>query len=272
MRCAILTEGMLEAAVRRQLSADRRDALLRHLREPCEGCLDLLEGMTAEEMMLPPDDLPTAQERDAFFQRTTRAALPAGPRVLRLMHPERRPRPRLAWGAAAALALAALGAVVAVVQSPQPDSEVGLKGVPVQEAQLVPLVGARAPTPHVARALPPGGHLTSGELLLLRIRLAAPAWAYLLSQKQGEAAELLWPLQAAARHDAGEFEVAEAGSALAIDPGALGPGGRILLVACPKSIERRRLEVREPLRTREDLERAFAGCAVDLLPVIVEPH
>ena len=98
-----------------------------------------------------------------------------------------------------------------------------------------------------------------------------PAWIYLLSQRQGEAAELLWPLEATSRHDAGEFELAESGSALAVDPDTLGSGGHLLLVACTEPIDRRRLGIREPLRTREELRRAFSGCAVDLLPVIVEP-
>ena len=99
----------------------------------------------------------------------------------------------------------------------------------------------------------------------------APAWVYLLSQKQGKAVELIWPLQPAARHEPGEFELAESGSALAIDPSLLGIGGRLLLIASPEPIPRRRLEVRQPLLSREELERAFPGCGFDLLPILVEP-
>jgi len=268
MPCEILTEGVLKAALRRQLSAGQRSVLLRHLREPCEACLDLLEGWTAEEMLLPPEEMLSPQE-----QRTTfAAALPARSSSRRPgpgpAHLERRRLPRLAWaGAAAALVLVGL---VAIPRPTHRTAGTGLKGAKAPAVTLIPLAGARTPTPHVVRALAPGGHLATGELLLLRIRLAAPAWVYLLSQKQGEAAELIWPLQQAARHEAGEFELAESGSALAIDPGVLGIGGRLLLIASPEPIDRRLLEVREPVLTREQLEGTFAGCGVDLLPIFVE--
>jgi len=85
-----------------------------------------------------------------------------------------------------------------------------------------------------------------------------------------EATELLWPTEPTTKRGAGELEVAESGSALAVDPGALGSGGRLLLVACPGPVERPRLEIREPLSTREKLGRSFAGCAVDLFTVTVE--
>lgn len=271
MRCAILTEEVLEAALRRRLSAEQRDVLLRHLREPCEDCLDSFEAITPEELVLPSDVQPSPEELEALLQRAAPARQAAGaPRSLELVRgePSRRLLPRIVWGVAAAAALVAL---MAIVRPAQRTVDEGLKGAPARMAELVPLVGTRAPSPHVARALAPGGRLAPGELLLLRIRLAAPAWVYLLSQRQGEAAELIWPLQATTRHDAGEFELAESGAALAIDPTVLGTGGRLLLVASPQPIERRRLEVREPLHSREELERAFTGCAVDQLPVIVEP-
>src|SRR5262249_47543573 len=156
--------------------------------------------------------------------------------ALRLAHPERRRSRPLTWGLAAAAALAAAGLLM-VVQPPHRDAGIGLKGAAAPAAALIPLVGARTPTPHVVRALAAGGRFAPGELLLLRIRLDAPAWVYLLSQKKGEAAELIWPRQAAARHEAGEFEVAESGSALALDPSALGIEGQLLLIASPEPID-----------------------------------
>jgi len=161
---------------------------------------------------------------------------------------------------------------VTVLRPAKRETESALKGIAAPTTALIPLAGARTPTPHVVRALGPGGHLAPGELLLLRIRLDEPAWVYLVSQRQGEAAELLWPLQAAARHEAGEFELAESGSALAIEPDALGTGARLLLIASPKPLDEQRLQIREPLRTREDLEKTFPGCGVDVLPVSVEPR
>lgn len=267
MPCEILTERVLEAALRRQLPAEQRAVLLRHLREPCEACLDLLEGWTAEEMLLAPDDALSLGEQASLFAAIAPAEAPARGPALRLAHRVRWRLPRLAWGASAAAL--AVGLVLMLRPTPR-KSDGGLKGAATPAAAMIPLVGARTPKPHVVRALPTGGHLAPGELLLLRIRLDAPAWVYLLSQKQGEAAELIWPLQPAARHDAGEFELAESGSALAIEPSTLGIGGRLLLIASPERIDRPRLEIREPL-TREELERTFAGCGVDLLPILVEP-
>lgn len=271
--CEILTEGVLKAALRRQLPADQREVLLRHLREPCEACLDLLEGWTAEELMASlhgPDDLLRRREQEHLFAVATSADVPSERSVLKPASPGRRRLPRLAWGVgAAALALLTL---VTVVRPGHQDGEQGLKGVSRPGVALVPLIGARTPTPHVVRALAPGGRFAAGELLLLRIRLDAPAWVYLLSQRQGEATELLWPLQAAARHEAGEFELAESGSALAIDPDALGTGARLLLIASPEAIDGRRLQVREPLRTRPELEKTFPGCGVEVFPVLVEPN
>jgi len=265
MPCEILTEDVLQAVLRQKLSADKRALLLRHLHDPCEGCLDLLERWTAEEM-LAPDDLLSRAEQERLFASAAPQTVPAERPVLKVMHLERR-RFRLAWGAAAAVVAAGL---VMMFRPAQRNARDDLKGVAAPAAALIPLVGARTPMPHVVRALPAGGQLAPGELLLLRIRLDAPAWVYLLSQKPGEAAELIWPLQVDARHEAGEFEVAESGSALAVDPGALGPAGRLLLVASPEPLDARRLQVREAARTREELEKALPGCSVDLLTVLVE--
>ena len=267
MPCEILTRDVLTAALKRELPAGQRAILLRHLREPCEGCLDLLEGWTPEELILA-----------AYNQLSRResASLLAAPPVKSTV---RRPRPRvrlpwqwrlpqLAWGlSAAALVLVSL---VTILHPTQRNPESGFKGGVAPSAVLIPLAGARSPTPHVVRALGTGGQLAPGELLLLRIRLDAPAWVYLLSQKEGEPAELIWPRHATEQHGAGEFELAESGSALAIDPSALGMGSRILLVASPEPIDRQRLEVREPVLARGDLERVFPGCGVDLFPVLAE--
>jgi hypothetical protein len=270
--CEILTESVLRAALRGQLPSEQRAVLVRHLREPCESCLDLLQGWTPEEMMSSlhgPGDLLSPEEQQRVFSVASSAAASARPSGSRLAPPGRRRMPLLAWGAAAGLAFAVL---VTVVRPDHPGGSLGLKGAPVPSIVLVPLVGARNPTPHIVRALAPGARLARGELLLLRIRLDAPAWVYLLSQKQGKAAELLWPLQPAARHSAGEFELAESGSALAVDPQALGAGGHLLVVASPEPIAQPRLHVREPVHTRAELEKTFPGCGVDVLPILVEAN
>jgi len=41
-------------------------------------------------------------------------------------------------------------------------------------------------------------------------------------------------------------------------------------VSQTEPIDRKRLEVKGPLVTREELERVFPGCGVDLLPLLVE--
>jgi hypothetical protein len=269
--CEILTEGALEAALRGQLPADQCAVVLRHLEEPCDACLDLLESWTAEEMIdssTAPDSLLSRQEQDRLFAVAASGGSPSRRSTVRLVPPRRRRFPALAWGVAAAAV--ALVALVMVVRPDSRDPNEGLKGGPAPVATLVPLVGARTPTPHVVRALAPGGKLAGGEVLLLRIRLGAPAWVYLLSQKEGEATEILWPLKPAARHEPGEFELAESGSALAIDPETLGRGARLLLIASPEAIREDRLRVREPFHTRADLEKTFPGCGVDVLPVLFE--
>ena len=270
MPCEILTEGVLKSALRRQLSAEQREVLLRHLREPCERCVDLLEGWTAEEMIASlhdGDDLLSRAEQERIFGAAPQA-LPSGRPVLRIVPPKRPRLPWLAWsGAAAAMVLVA---VLTVVRPVRQDTEVGLKGAATPTVALIPLVGERTPTPHVVRALAGGGRFAPGELLLLRIRLDSPAWVYLLSQKQGEPADLIWPLHGTEQHEAGEFELAESGSALAIDPATVGIGARLLLIASPEPIDGRRLQVREPLRTRSELKKAFPGCGVDLLDILTE--
>ena len=266
MPCEILTEGVMTAALRRRLPAEQRATLLRHLREPCEGCLDLLEGCAAEEMILAADDQ-LSRRQSLLLSSAAMAQSPAGGPRSRLASQWRRRLPLLAWGlSAAAVVLISL----ATIRATERNAGSGLKGGVAPSAVLIPLAGARSPTPHVVRALAPGGRLAAGELMLLRIRLDAPAWVYLLTQKQGEPTELIWPSYPGERHGGGEFELAESGSALAIDPGALGIGGRILLIASPEPIDRQRLEVREPLLTRDELELVFPGCGVDLLPVLVE--
>jgi hypothetical protein len=267
MPCEIMTEGVFKAALRRELSPEQRAAVLRHLREPCEACLDFFEGHTAEEMMLTAEQQLSPKEREGLFVSAVMATEPTA-RTGRLRVGRRPWQPRLALGAMAALAVVAL---VTTVRAGRHQFGGGVKGTAAPTAALIPLVGASMPTPHVVRALAPGGSLAPGELLLLRIRLDAPAWVYLLSQKQGEAAELLWPRPGTARHAPGEFELAESGAALAISPGALGIGGQLLLIASPAPLSEGRLRV-EPVHTRKELQRAFPGCGVDLLPIAVEPH
>jgi hypothetical protein len=264
MPCEIVTEGVFKAALRRQLSPEQSAAVLNHLREPCEACLDFLEGYTAEEMMLTPEQQLSPEEQQAFFVRAFAPSEPA--LAMARTRPRHRWQPRLALGAVAALALAVL---VTTVRPARHQAGDGMKGTAAPTAALIPFAGASMPSPHVVRALGPGGTLAPGELLLLRIRLGAPAWVYLLSQKRGEAAELLWPRSGTARHAPGEFELAEAGSALALDPSTLGIGGQFLLIASPEPLSEGLLRV-EPVHTREELQRAFPGCGVDMLPIAVE--
>ena len=268
MPCEILTAGVFQAALRRQLSPEQRAVVLRHLREPCEACLDLFEGFTAEEMLLPRDQQLSPEEQKALFGRAILAVSPARGTAPKEVHRPRWQLPGVALGAVAALGLVAL---VITVRPAQQQLGGGIKGTSAPTASLIPLAGARTPTPHVVRALAPGGSLAPGELLLLRIRLDAPAWVYLFSQKQGEAAELLWPRPGTTRHASGEFELAESGSALAIAPDALGIGSRLLLIASPEPLSEGRLRV-ESLHTREELKMAFPDCGVDILPIVVEPH
>jgi hypothetical protein len=169
---------------------------------------------------------------------------------------------------AAAIALLVL---VTVTWPEHRDPAQGLKGPGRPTVALVPFVGARTPTPHVIRALGSGKALARGELLLLRIRLGTPAWIYLLSQRQGASTELVWPTRVATRHASGEFELAEAGATLAIDPEELGSEARLILIASPERIDPGRLRVQAQLRSRADVEDAFPGCGVDLLPIILEP-
>ena len=268
MPCEILTKDVLTAALERHLPAEQRAAMLRHLREPCEGCLDLLETWPAEELILAADDQVLRSQAAHLIQGAPGESPKPGLRSRVTSPPWQRRLSRLAWGFSAA-ALVLIG-LVTIVQSTRRSSLSALKGGAAPSARLIPLAGARSPTPHVVRALAPGARLAPGELLLLRIRLDTPAWVYLLAQKDDEATELIWPLHPAERHGGGEFELAESGSALAIDPGALGIGGRVLLIASPGPMDRQRLEIKEPLLTREQLERVFPGCGVDLLPVLVE--
>src|SRR5262249_3341542 len=237
----------------------------------CEACLHLLERWTAEEMITElhaSDNLLSWGEQERIFAAAS-AGSPSGEAALRVVRLERHRRRRLPWGlgAAAALALAIL------VPATRPDGRgpaQGRKGSQRPTVALVPFVGARTPTPHVIRALASGKAIVRGELLLLRIRLDTPAWIYLLSQRQGEATELVWPAGVATRHASGEFELAEAGAALAIDPEALGTGARLIVIASPERIDSGRLRVQSQLRTRAAVEEAFPRCGVDLLPVVVE--
>jgi hypothetical protein len=268
--CDVLTERLLKAALRRQLPAEQRAVLARHLGEPCEACLDLLERWTTEEMMTElhaSDDLLSRGEQERVFAVAS-AEAPSGGAALRIVRPERQRRPRLAWGmGATAIALVVL---VTVTRPEYRDPTEGLKGAQRPTVVLVPFVGARTPTPHVIRALASGKPVARGELLLLRIRLDTPAWIYLLSQRLGESTELVWPMGVATRHASGEFELAEAGAALAIDPEALGNGARLVVIASPERIDAGRLRIQNQLRTRAEVEEAFPGCGVDLLPVILE--
>src|SRR5262249_50811782 len=155
------------------------------------------------------DVLLSRPEQERIFSAVTQG-LSVGRPALRLAPPTRWRLPWLAWGGAAAAV--ALVAVLTVVRPAPENQGVGLKGAATPTVALIPLVGERTPTPHVVRALAVGGRFAPGELLLLRIRLDTPAWVYLISQKRGEPAELIWPLHRAAPQEAGEFEVAESGS------------------------------------------------------------
>src|SRR5262249_59233682 len=165
MPCEILTAGVFQAALRRQLSPEKRAVVLRHLREPCEACLDLFEGCTAEEMLLTRDQQLSPEEQKALFSRAILAASPARGTAPRQVHRPRWQLPGLALGAVAALGLIAL---VTTVRPAQHQLGAGVKGTAMPTAALIPLAGARTPTPHVVRAVAPGGSLAPGELLLLR--------------------------------------------------------------------------------------------------------
>src|SRR5882762_2924586 len=125
MPCEILTEGVLKAALRRQLPAEQRAILMRHLREPCEACLDLLEGWTAEEMMLVPDALLSRKEQSSLFAAAAPAEVPARRPALRLSFPQRWRLPRLAWSASAAALVVGL---VLMLRPTQRNAGGGLKG------------------------------------------------------------------------------------------------------------------------------------------------
>jgi len=270
--CEILNDRVLEHALRGRLPAHQREALLRHLGEPCEACLDLLQGWTTEEMLShlhSADHLLSRGEQERLFAAAAPAGRASGP-ALSLAPVPRRWFPSLAWVPAAAV-LAVVG-VLLLPRSGHRPSEQTLKGAPTPSVALFPLAGARTPKPHVVRALAPEGRLLPGEVLLLRVRLGTAAWVYLLAQKQGETSEVLWPAEARTRHPAGEFEIAESGSALAIDPKALGPGARVLIVASPEPLDPGRLRVQDPVRTRAELQTLFPSCGVDMLPVAFEPE
>ena len=118
--CGFLTDGVLQAALRRRLSADQRASVTRHLDEPCEACLDLLERWTTEEMLTElhaSDNLLSRGEQERLFAAAA-PGRPSGGAALRVVRPEVRRRPRLAWGVGAA-ALAA--AVLVMVTRPNPQ-------------------------------------------------------------------------------------------------------------------------------------------------------
>jgi len=107
------------------------------------------------------------------------------------------------------------------------------------------------------------------EVLLFRIRLPAPAWVYLFAVTQSSKPLRLWPEEGSEWHPAGEFEVSNDGSVLALDPRRLASDARLLLIAAPAALDRARLAglPTEPAA----IAAALPECGIDVVPVSGKP-
>jgi len=259
--CAILTPERIDHLLRGTVPAADRRVLLDHLSSPCESCLDLLSGPAGDAIVarLGGDGL-TAPEADRIFS----AAAPA-------VVPTRARRPRIQrW--VASIALAAAGVAIVVSFLPKwhgiEREDTRLKGTPAHpapEARLIMLAG-KPLAPESVRLLQRGEKLGPREVLLVRIRISAPAFVYLVGIGESGPGLVLWPDKAVREpRPAGEFELARAGDALSIDPRALGRAPQIALIASPRPLEPAVLS-RLP-RGREQVAAALPDCGVDVFDV-----
>jgi hypothetical protein len=271
--CPIATPERLLALLARKLPAAEHRQLRAHLRTPCQRCLELLEQLDEGELVtaLAGDRARLSRrERRGLF----RAVLPAdlqptgfwdGLRDLTQV-------PTLVPAYAAVLALV-VGFGVYQLAAP-PDARQRYSGIkaadipaPALQANLIGVVGTIADgQPDVVRRAVDNERLASGELLLFRYRLNAPAYIYLLAEG-ANGLEILY------RGDdelatAGEHELGTQEQALALDVGSLGERARIALVAAAERLPL--LAQIESLDALIDVERRIdvcLNCAVDVLRV-----
>jgi hypothetical protein len=212
------------------LSAEERASLRAHLETDCESCLDQLAGAGGDEL----GAILFGRALSVTSEEAERVLESAGRRRFGLEWLGASFQPRRALIPATLLAGLLIWAVVpgtriAEQREKGPSSAIA--------AELLIFKGAiEDGRPKLLGALTPGAPLESGQVLLFRYRISAPAYVYLLGQA-GERKVPLYGSDAVA--SAGEHEISEAGSVLALDPTklSLGRNAEIVLVASPKPLE-----------------------------------
>jgi hypothetical protein len=252
MTCAVLTNERLSALLAGTLSRAERPVIEAHLSSPCDACLDLLAGPEGEGLL---ERIAGAGLSAAEADRAFAAAIPVAARGPH-------------WMLRTSVALGAVLAAAAVAIAVRPRNTEILKGPPLApHATLVALVG-KPGAPDSIRLLPPGLKIERGEVLLLRARLSAPAFVYLLALGDG-APQLLWQTDGDRPHAGGEFELTLNGETMAIDPRALGRSPKLAVIAAPRALEPSRV-LRLP-GDEPSLIAALPECGVDVLRLEVSP-
>jgi hypothetical protein len=233
-RLADLLAGKLPAAERRRLAA--------HLDDACPTCLDLLEEMDAEALLtaaVGPAAEMSPEETDRVFAAAIAPSLsdrPADAGPPRRGSAWLRPSRGVPLAAAAALLLASLvGIALWAPDGGRTADYTGIKAAgdqrPRPPVALRAFAGARRDgRPRVGRRLLDGDAVQPDEAILLRYRLAEPAFVYLLAAGPG----LDTPLVHAGelRQAAGEHELSAGKRALALAADRFGDRIAITLWAC----------------------------------------
>ncbi|NOZ86668.1 MAG: zf-HC2 domain-containing protein [Deltaproteobacteria bacterium] len=237
--CPIGTRERLFKLLRHELPEEEQRRLSSHLEEPCETCLSLLEEIDEDELLdqgAGPRAALTGKEADSMFNRVTGRDHENN---IREMHLSKTFTLRILKTAlplaAAAVLLLAFGLIHDWngKKGSRHESYIGLKGgkgpeflaAPVLKGFVGKLEDGR---PKLVRRLLPGDILTKGELVLLKYRISAPSFIYLIFEAKGESRIIF---STSTKVPAGEHELAANGRTLAVDPSQLGDTFRLTLVA-----------------------------------------
>jgi hypothetical protein len=268
MTCAIANGDRLERLLRNEVQPQERAALLAHLDEPCEECLDVLAAQGADEFLttLAAGDAMRPDEADRVFaaattperrtsvwrRRSTWARLSAAAAAAAAMLVAVQEGKRVGWparrdeapGAASAPSTAAAtgrNAPLAEVAPAEPTIA-SKKPVlhkagpaPAPDAELIAFAAEPGPEPRLRGRVADGDTVTRGDRLLFRVRLSAPALVYLVGEGNAAPSTLLWPRSGDPRRPAGEFELDVGHEAMAVDVGQLGTSVSIALFACSET-------------------------------------
>ena len=252
MSCSVLTPERVQRLLDGSLDEPAKAVLRKHFEQPCEACLDRLQSVDAERLVLAlagREAALTGEEANHLFALAVGEAPTENQKAWHQELSTRVPMPMrvaLVFGAILLLALAPM-----MINRPAVRPEALAPGLKLRGFE----VGADAPQP---KELPERAQLSSRDQVTLRFELLQAGYVYLWVISGDRAALAFSPEPGASPFSAGEHAVERDGHALSLDPASLATEGRLALLAVASPD---RLKSPEGLDPRSsDFTRLCQGC------------